>query len=146
MIKDKRLITFCVLTTMYFLIVISVMTISGYSDFWIETWFSERFFLFQFSILYLLGCTIIDKHLNYMYCVRNKCRNDFITEHISLYLVFALLLTSVVFIIVMIFIALLSVEQSPQHIIFFVDKYIKFIAGLFLIGLLSLNIKYTKHE
>lgn len=141
--NDKRLYRYIGLSSVYFFLTIIIFSISSYSQHWIDIWFSDRFFSFQFSIIFLIGCTIIDRHFGSLNYYRYRMRKKIITTHLISYVFLAFVLTSILFSISVFTVLLIINYATFSDLILLLDKYFRFMFGLFISGVFSLIFRYS---
>ena len=147
--KDKNFQIFLILATIFFMLTLAIKLaswiISGNSPYLVESWFSDRFFTFQFSTVYLIGGAVIDRHYTSISCIRYNSRKEMITCQLLEYCFLAVVLTSIWTFLSGFSLFCVIKQGSFQEFGLLIDKYFRFILGLFIVGSISLNIRYLNY-
>lgn len=144
MINNKLFIKFIGLSTIYICLISLFLLYTGDNHSWFSDWFSDRLFVFQTAIIYLLGCSLINEQYGYSAYHRYNSKKSFVCNHMADYFILSFIITVTLFACITIFIIINHNTITFDLLVMFLNNFVKNFLGLCLIGIVSLNFLYSK--
>lgn len=145
-INGKYFLKYLFVSTTYLFMLILFVFLSDFNEQWILNCFSDKIFIFQYSILFFLGCNLIDNHYNKFSYSRFKNRKEIVISHSIMYFFLSLLLSCLWLLIILMLSFFANVKYSFETILYLLKNYFRFLLGLILIGEVSINFLYTNFK
>ncbi len=142
-LKSKRFYGYIAFLFLFFVFLFTIKAVTIESEYWIDTWFSDKFFTYNFSVVYLLACSACDNYFDVPFAIRLESRKQVLCEHILLCLFLSLSVVFVLFIVSFGGLLICLSSISKNDLLRLIDVYIRFFIGLNMSGLLSLSLRYS---
>jgi hypothetical protein len=141
MLNDKRFISYGIICALYFLAAALLFAATKTSAAaWYSIWFFDKFYVFQYSVFYLIGCSMVDRYFNSLTCGRFESRKKVIFERLANHYCFAVSLTSLLFVYIVCGAALLYEDSLTVFgLADLLDRFLRRVLGALLLSNISVN-------
>lgn len=141
--SDKKFLGYVGCSAGYFLFSVLYLFFTNQTTALHTEWFSDKFFVFQYSLVFLIGCALISRYFNsFSYC-RYGTRKKIILTQLILYAVLTVLLVTLLFFFSIMCALFLDGSKSIAVLQEFLNLYFKFLFGSYLLGCLSMMLEYS---
>lgn len=130
------------LIALYYFFIVFIILLFDESELW--NGFTDRFLVYQFSIVFLIGKAGIDNYFNYYVTSRLGTRKQAILNHTLYDLFYTVMVVSAVFIFFMFFSVLIKGKNYVDSIYLLVDCYFRYLLTAFLLTNISRNFLHAK--
>jgi len=139
MLRDKKFNKFLLFCVVYILLTALFLILKKPNELaWFSRWFFDKFFVFQFSIIYLLGCSMIEKYFNYLTFNRIGNRKKILVNQLVQQYSFAFIFTNILFTCIILGAVLMFGKSAVNTIPDILDWYLRYLLGLFMLTNLSM--------
>lgn len=147
LLYDKKFLKFLVFCLVYILLTAFFFISKKPPEaIWLSNWFFDKFFIFQFSTIYLLGCSMLEKYFNYMSFNRMGSRKKILTNQLILQYCFAFIYTNMLFVCIIIGSLIMFGRPEGITILNILNWYLRYLLGLFLLTNLSMLFRVSKNN
>ena len=112
MLYDKKFYKYIGCCAVYFVFTICYLFFSNATTVWQASWFSDKFFVYQYAIVLLLGYSIISSYYNSQTYNRFETRKRIVTNQLFLYALLNLILVTMLFVLAMAVTMILNKTKS----------------------------------
>lgn len=124
---------FLLLFTIYFTITAVLFWTKLYSGHdWFSPWFFDKFFVFQFISIVIIGLVIESKYFHYLSYVRLGSRREILQIELLKYYKHGFICLNIMFIFIILGSLLLQVFEENSYILQLTEWYIKYLLGILL--------------
>ncbi len=119
-------IIYLAITTVVFLTKINI----GHD--WFNQWFFDKFFVFQFISIVVIGLTIEDRYYHYLSYIRIGSRKDILKNQLLRYYRLGFVYISIMFIFIILGALLIHIIYDSKHFLYVLVWYIRYLLGVIL--------------
>ena len=130
------------LIMLYYLFIVFITLYFDNCDLW--GGFSARFFVYQFSVVFLIGNTLIDEYFNYYSISRFGSRRIGILNHMLYDFVYTVVMVSELFVFLMILTLFMKGRNYVESIEIMIDYYFRYLFTAYLLTNVSRIFSHTK--
>lgn len=143
MLYDKKFYKYIGCCAVYFVFTICYLFFSNATTVWQASWFSDKFFVYQYAIVLLLGYSIISSYYNSQTYNRFETRKRIVTNQLFLYALLNLILVTMLFVLAMAVTMILGGAKSFFTLQTLLDLYFRFLLGSYLLETIDLIFEYS---
>ena len=140
---DKRFYKYIGCSAAYFTFTICYLFFSNTATVWQANWFSDKFFIYQYATVLLLGYSIISSYYNSQTYNRFETRNRMVSNQLFLYALLNLILVTMLFVLAMAVTMILGGAKSFFTLRTLLDLYFRFLLGSYLLETIDLMFEYS---
>ena len=144
MLYDKKFYKYIGCCAVYFVFTICYLFFSNATTVWQASWFSDKFFVYQYAIVLLLGYSIISSYYNSQTYNRFETRKRIVTNQLFLYALLNLILVTMLFVLAMAVTMILGGAKSFFTLQTLLDLYFRFLLGSYLLETIDLIFEYRR--
>ena len=143
MLYDKKFYKYIGCCAVYLVFTICYLFFSNATTVWQASWFSDKFFVYQYAIVLLLGYSIISSYYNSQTYNRFETRKRIVTNQLFLYALLNLILVTMLFVLAMAVTMILGGAKSFFTLQTLLDLYFRFLLGSYLLETIDLIFEYS---
>ncbi|MDE7222226.1 MAG: hypothetical protein K2O34_00415 [Acetatifactor sp.] len=141
--NDKGFMKYIGACAVYFFLTVAYCFYADQADIWGQWWFSDKFFVFQYVTVLLLGSALIKGKFNALTYCRYGIRTKFIFYQLLQHVILSFMLVSFLFFYAMILTIILGRATDFEIIRIMMNQYCRFLAGSYLVGCLDMILEYS---
>lgn len=142
MIINNKLFYKYFLSCFFYFFIINFIKIYTYFSVFQNVCFSDKTFLFQYSIIFFVGYSFLDKHFTVLSFSRLNSRKSLLLNHIVAHILLAFIILNIFFFSVVVCLILSDFPSSRQIMIVLFENYLRFLEGTITASVFSLTIQY----
>lgn len=127
----------------YFILTMVICFYADQTTVWRPGWFSDKFFVFQYTTVFLLGSSFIKKKFNAFTFCRYGARKIFVLYQLLQHVILSLILVSLLFSAALVLTVVLGGATDFEIFSTMINQYGRFLIGSYLIGCLNMILEYS---